>query len=341
LNLTLARDRHALLTDCLAAQAMLLARSERFALYDLDPRQRRGDGLDGIVLVHDFARSEIDNNVAARVAYELLPLLATWAKASAPDGYALSEQQIFERCVGAIVRSVDDNEQRAWHLFYDNTLNALERAEKQAASAGREQAGPDDFILTFAAIYARAIDLIVEAAPETWLDAATCFGFLPLHLARGRAGAACAARLPQQVFACDLNAALVSLARDYARHRRLSDLRFFRADLLAPAVPGERTAAPPRCDVVTAIHVLEHLEPEQTPGAIDALWSRTARRLIIAVPAEANPDPRFGHRQVFDLSRLRAFAQAIDGSSRCFEDHGVWLVIDRHPPPQQLQERDR
>ena len=81
-----------------------------------------------------FSPEQIDNNIGGYVADELLPLLARSRPASAAsaDGYAYSEQEIFERYVGAIVRSIDSNERRAWHRFYDNTLAAL-----QASAAGR------------------------------------------------------------------------------------------------------------------------------------------------------------------------------------------------------------
>jgi len=341
-NLTLSSERHGLLADCLAARAGLLARSARFALYDLCPVDRSGHDPAGIVVVHDFTPSEIDNNIGGFVAYELMPLLASLPRSGAPNGYALSEQETFERFVGAIVRSVDDNERRAWHVFYDNTLRALARVGRRRASAAGHDTPPQDFIATFAAIYDRAIEFIAEVRPRTWLDAATCFGFLPFHLStRDRGVPPGDGWRPCEIFGCDENVALVALARDYARHRQLSELRFFQADLLAFEEALERTAAPPRCDVVTAIHVLEHLEPGQTAAALDTLWSCTGRRLIVAVPTEMTPDPRFGHRQVFDLSRLHALGHALDGFCHCFEDHGVWLVIDRLPQPQKVKEQDR
>lgn len=331
-GLTLSRERHGVLADCLAARAEPVAQSARFTLYDLKQQERSGRDPDGIILVHDFAPSEIDNNIAGFVAYELMPLLVTLPPPGAQNGYVLSEQETFERLVGAIVRSADDSERRAWHLFYDNTLSGLDRAGRQLGATDGDGAAPEDFIATFAAIYDRAFELIAEAAPQTWLDAATCFGFLPFHLtAKARAGTPDHRWPPEQIFACDVDDALVSLAQDYARHTRLTNLCFFRADLLASDLAPEGALVPPRCDVVTAIHVLEHLEPAPTTEALAALWSRTGRRLIVAVPIEDTPDPRFGHRQVFDLPGLMALGQTTGGSCRCFEDHGAWLVIDRLP----------
>ncbi len=340
MSLTLSRERHGLLADCLAARAEPVARSARFALYDLDRPDRGGSGSGDVVVVHDFAPSEIDNNIGGFVAYELMPLLASLPPSGAGNGYTLSAQETFERSVGAIVRSVDDNEQRAWHRFYDNTLRALDGAGTLSASAHGRANLPEDFIATFAAIYDRAVEFIAGVAPETWLDAATCFGFLPFHLANGgRGGTLAHRRLPCRIFACDVDTALVSLAQDYARHRQLDDVCFFRGDILASELTTERSGAPTCFDVVTAIHVLEHLEPDQTAAAMAALWSCTTQRLIIAVPIEDTPDPRFGHRQVFDLSRLRALGNLVDGSAHAFEDRGAWLVIDRHPQPENGREQ--
>ena len=315
--ITLSRERHGLLVDCLSDRTEPVACSPRFTVYDLhahQPERAAAPDLEDIVLVHDFVPSEIDNNIGGYVADELLPLLA------ASSGFNASEQEVFERFVGEIVRSIDGNERRAWHLFYDNTLAAL---QGQGGANGSRSA-PQDFIADFAAIYRRVAELVVEMAPETVLDVATCFGFLPLLLASGDDGDAERSR---SILACDLNTALVALAADYARERRLTRARFVRADILAADVAQ---ALPPGAhDVVTAIHLLEHLEPAQTVGALDALWSLTRRRLIVAVPVEEIPDPRFGHRQVFDVESLGALGQRTDGVCRCFNDHGAWLVIDR------------
>jgi predicted SAM-dependent methyltransferase len=82
-------------------------------------------------------------------------------------------------------------------------------------------------------------------------------------------------------------------------------------------------------DVVTAIHLLEHLQPQQTETAIANLWKITGRRLIISVPLEEKPDKQFGHQQVFDQQRLSAIAQQLSTSYRYFENRGGWIVIDR------------
>ena len=334
--ITLSRQRHRLLVECLADRAEPVARSPRFAIYDIDPdRPARSAALDpdDIILVHDFARCEIDNNIGGYVADELLPLLTGPGRSGTAGGYAASEQALFERFVGEIVRSVDGNERRAWHLYYDNTLAALRQTGRRdggiRGNGSAVQDVPQDFIADFAAIYRRVEALVAEVAPATVFDVATCFGFLPLLLASGVRAEEPDGRRPCRIVACDLNPALVSLADDYARHRRLAGVRFLRADILAADMARELAPLAPSFDVVTAIHLLEHLEPEQTGPAMDALWSLTQRRLIVAVPVEETPDARFGHRQVFDRESLGALGPRTGGTCRCFEDHGAWLVIDR------------
>ena len=326
-TITLSRERHGFLADCLADRAEPVARSERFAIYAVDPEQVNGTTAlpdpNDIILVHDFEPGEIDNNIGHFVAEELLPLLCPPSRTETGGADSASSQAVFERFVGEIVRSIDGSERRAWHLFYDNTLAALRRAGTEAEGRNGGHPAPQDFIADFAAIYRRTVDLIDEAAPASVLDVATCFGFLPLLLAE---------TVPpsRRILACDLNPALVSLAADYAQARALAAVAFVQADLLDPDIAHDLGA--PGFDVVTAIHLLEHLEPAETEAAMHALWSLTGRRLIVAVPVEAEPDPRFGHRQVFDRDRLAALGPRTGGACHSFEDHGAWLVIDRPPP---------
>ncbi len=320
--LTLSRQRHRMLLESLGTNTPPLARSRHFAVYPLDGG-RSAIEPDDVLVVHDFAPEQIDNNMAGCVADELLPLLASLRSTSPvpPSGYEYSPHETFERYVGAIVRSIDSNERRAWHRFYDNTLAAL-RAPAPAMPAN----GSTDFISTFRAIYGRVAELVADVRAGGILDVATCFGFLPLFLAGGSDGYGRAGR---RIVGCDLNTALVGLADDYRRQRLVPGVSFVAADILDA---GSARTLDPECtgfDVVTAIHLLEHLTPDETVRAIATLWSLTARRLILAVPFEAVPDARFGHRQVFDRETLLALLPEGAGSHRYFEHHGGWLVIDR------------
>ena len=329
--ITLSRERHALLVKCLEDRATPVAKSPRFAVYDIDPQRHVGSitpDPNDVIVVHDFEPREIDNNIGHFVAEELLPLLPD-AQSGISSTASVSTQDVFEHFVGEIVRSMDGSERRAWHLFYDNTLAALGLTEKARAVPDGDNPNRQDFIADFAAIYGRAADLAAEVSPVTLFDAATCFGFFPLLLVSGEWANGSEKPRPDRVVACDLNPALVSLARDYATERQLARIDFLEADILSADITRTVTPEAPSFDVVTAIHLLEHLEPGQTEQAMDVLWSLTRRRLIVAVPIEETPDERFGHRQVFCPESLIALGRRVDANCHGFEDHGAFLVIDR------------
>ncbi|MBK7540685.1 MAG: methyltransferase domain-containing protein [Candidatus Competibacteraceae bacterium] len=142
-------------------------------------------------------------------------------------------------------------------------------------------------------------------------------------LAQARAGAL------GEITGCDLNPALMAFANDFVAHNPSLAVRFGVADILAGDIERELAPLPARFDVVTALHLLEHLESEQTEAALANLWRLTAKRLIVAVPLEAVPDPRYGHRQVFERERLLALGRTLGGRQHYFEYHGGWLVVDR------------
>jgi SAM-dependent methyltransferase len=315
----LSRRRHALLVEGLEQRATPLGVSARFRLYALTPPP-----TDEFVIVHDFAPTEIDNNLGHHVVTELLPLL-TAHRQRIDSGY--SEQDLFERAVGDIVRSMAGNERVAWRLFYANTVDATQRSARLGQPPEPPSESASDFIGLFGAIYRRALELIESlppaATPPTVLDVATCFGFFPLLLARVRSG------VLGEIAGCDLNPALMAFAGDYANHDGSGRVRFGVADILADDIERELAPLPARFDAVTALHLLEHLEPVQTDWAMANLWRLAARRLIVAVPLEKVPDPRYGHRQIFDRERLLALGRALGGHCEYFEYHGGWLVVDR------------
>ncbi len=357
--LVLAPNRHQILIECLAQRATVCASSAHFRLYALEQpgtpetNPATHSGSSEVVIVHNFAAAEIDNNIGYYVANELLPLLDS------------NQQADFEHLVGAIVRSIHGNEQYAWHLFYANSLAALQQAMVQPEAV-------PDFIWPFGAIYERAMSLV---RGETLLDAGTCFGFFPLLLAesetrmrrgdeatrpegegpcsndfsryggdetRGRRGDEAtrrrgkeASRIPasshpripasriRRIVGCDLDPALIKLAGTYAARQELDQVSFVVTDILA-----EDFARLGTFDTVTCMHVLEHLPSEQTVPALTSLWQRTRQRLIIGVPLEATPDPRFGHMQVFDRERLLELGRGMDADCQYFEFHGGWLVLN-------------
>ena len=328
--LTLSRHRHRALLGGLDGGTTLLAGSAHFSVYGLAAGQAQADPED-LLVVHSLAPEQIDNNVGAYVADELLPLLAQVRQAASiqPSLYASSEHETFQRCVGAIVRSMDGNERRAWHRFYDNTLAALRATGTTGMAPGRT-----DFIASFRAIYAKIAGLVAEVAAETVLDVATCFGFLPLVLA-GQSGSDRSAGA-RRVTGCDINPALVALANDYRQQRQVSGVGFVCADILAARAVGDLDPGG-GFDVVTAIHLLEHLTAAETGRAMRNLWALARRRLIVAVPFEDEPDRRYGHRQVFDEQSLCALGRRIEADCRFFAHHGGWVVLDRPASPQKHQ----
>ncbi|MFO1146167.1 MAG: methyltransferase domain-containing protein [Rhodospirillales bacterium] len=327
-DLTLSRLRHGILVAVLAERARMIATSRHFAIYSLpaEPTAAQAEGVhDSFIVVHDFTPAQIDNNIGGHVADELLPLLMAVRAEHGTGAYTESEQELFERFVGAIVRSMDSNDRRAWHRFYDNTLARLRAPQAAVAASGNA-----DFIGVFREVYARVDDLVAERDATSVLDVGSCFGFLPLYLARKRHDGDDAAR---RIVGCDLNPALVSLAEDYRQHRMIPGAEFVCADILADRA-AELAVGGPAYDVVTAIHLIEHLSAEETVRAMANLWALTAGRLIIAVPFESEPDPRFGHQQAFDPGSLLDLGRTMPATCRFFEHHGGWLVLDRNETQQ-------
>lgn len=358
--MVLSTHNHQALTRCMAECGRVLARTQHFIVYAQTPDQATPVESEDVIVVHHFKPAAINNDIGYYVVNELLPALAELRQAQqlvhGDQIYRLNEQQIFERYVGDIVRSMDGNEARAWHKFYDNTLNQLVNTAGQHQSSTRstqsmlpadqsphaaigQSEANKDFIDNFAAIYQCAAGLLdIGHAGESLslLDVATCFGFFPLFVHRqqnpdeSQPGLHVSKSSYQDIAGCDHNLALVDLANSYVERRKLQTVSFIFADILAPG-KHSALASQPRFDVVTAIHLLEHLQPQQTELAIANLWRLTRRRLIISVPLEEQPDPQFGHLQVFDPARLRSLAESFNTSYQVFEHHGGWIILDRLP----------
>ena len=234
----------------------------------------------------------ISNELADHIARELVPL------GLVADGSAF--EQIF---VDTILAAQPDP-MRAWTAFYRNTMRRLRRPEPFGTGN----------VATFARIYANALSLICGT---TVLDVGCCFGFLSLLAAEQ------GPRL--RVIGIDLIPAAAALACGISRAYG-NRARFAAADLLA--LPFADQAV----DTVLAVHVLEHLPTEACRPAVAQLRRVARRRVVIAVPLEATPDPIFGHRQAFDLPRLASIGDASGWSGTVCTADGGWLVLDRDTP---------
>jgi SAM-dependent methyltransferase len=239
--------------------------------------------------VRPRAAHGISNELADHIAAELVPL------GLVPDGPA------FERVFVDAVLSTQPDPDRAWAAFYGNTLRRLRHAD--GAGTGS--------VATFARIYEHALSLV---RGTTVLDVGCCFGFLPLLAAERDT------RL--KVIGTDLVPAAAALAGRISRARG-GRARFAAADLLA--LPAGDMAV----DTVLAVHVLEHLPAGVTASALAELRRVVRRRVVIAVPLEAVPDPVFGHVQAFDLPRLAELGAAPGWSQAVYAADGGWLVLDR------------
>lgn len=210
----------------------------------------------------------------------------------------------FERSFVGIVHSYGLPPAEVWWLFYTNTLRRLLVASGGVGSLG-----------VFGLAYRRAAEQLLGTS---FLDVGTCFGFFPVLVRRWRSHLA--------AVACDRSLATVRLARTLAQ-RAACDVHFLSADVCSLPFPANAF------DTVVAIHLLEHLPPIQTPHALVELLRVARRRLVLVVPLEATPDPRFGHQQAFSsLVDLASLGQSSRWLWRVANDAaGGWLVLDAPP----------
>ncbi|MBX7448437.1 class I SAM-dependent methyltransferase [Mycolicibacterium sp. 3033] len=212
------------------------------------------------------------------------------------DTEVLHGQAEFELVFTGVVRSTVDGSVASWLRFYRNSLTALD----QGATA-------------FGPIHAEAQ---AQVRGPRLLDLGSCFGFFPLRMARHI-----------EVTATDLNASTMRLLAAVSP-RLQRPLTTLACD--ATAVPLPKGSV----DTVTALHLIEHLPDAAMSAVCDEALRLARRRVVIAVPFEAEPRACYGHVQRFDLPRMRNLAQALMDrhpgiSARTFEFHGGWLILDR------------
>ncbi|MGU3497714.1 mycofactocin oligosaccharide methyltransferase MftM [Mycobacterium sp. C31M] len=209
-----------------------------------------------------------------------------------PSGM-LYGQPDFESVFTGVVRSTVPGGLAAWVRFYRNSVHALE--------TGRA---------AFAPIHERAGELVTG---NRLLDLGSCFGFFPLRMRR----------LGYRVVATDLSAPTMGLLD---RVSTVLDRPVQTLVCNAARVPlPEHTA-----DTVTALHLLEHLDPDAGVAVLDEAVRLARRRVIVAVPYEDEPQACYGHVRSFDTAALQQLAARHPGlRATIFEHHGGWLVLDR------------
>ncbi|PQP26848.1 mycofactocin oligosaccharide methyltransferase MftM [Rhodococcus opacus] len=199
-------------------------------------------------------------------------------------------QDEFESTMVGLVRSTVDGALEAWTVYYRNSLNELL-----------------DGTADFAPIHEKAEQLVRGSV----LDLGSCFGFLPLRLAR--AG--------RSVTATDILPGTMTLLDAVAPELGL-DLRTLVCDAAHVPVPDNSA------DTVTAIHLLEHVD-ENIGAAVISEALRVARdRVVVAVPYEDEATACHGHIRTFDTPSLTKLGESTGRPFEVFEHHGGWLVID-------------
>jgi SAM-dependent methyltransferase len=243
----------------------------------------------GYVVEPRFPLARLDNELTDFIASELGPL------GLVPD------QKAFERIFVNVVLATAQRPTLAWRAFYRNTLRRLRQPAHEGLSS----------VDTFARIYARVPTLI---RGTRILDVGCCFGFLPMLLAEQDAGLA--------VVGSDIAPGAVALAGSMAAELQ-SRVTFLAGD--AQRLPFRSNAV----DTVLSVHVLEHLPAVATLTAVAELCRVARRRVVVAVPLEASPDPTYGHLQVFDTRALSELGAETGWKCSVHECDGGWLVLDR------------
>lgn len=237
---------------------------------------------------HCLPPEELSNTLSVRLASELFE--TGWLRGST----------LFERIFTGIVRSFAEDPLDSWELFYRNTM----AGRPTPPPGGGEDA-------TLGPVHDHLHALLTEDTIGSVLDLASCFGFLPLELsARGF-----------DVTATDADADIVELLAAVADRLR-SELRVDRVD--ARRLPYRDDAF----DTVLALHLLEHLPPEDGESVLEQVIRVATRRAIIAVPFEDEPNESYGHLRTIALSDLHRWGERSGLPYHAYEHHGGWLIID-------------
>jgi hypothetical protein len=248
---------------------------------------------DRMHVMHSVPAARVDDDLAGLLADELFG-----------PGW-LRGPELFERIFTGVVRTMAEDPLASWELFYRNSLTRI--AETIAGTT--PPSGRHGTIAGYAPVHAHAESLLARGSV---LELGSCFGFLSLRLAA--AG--------RRVTASDVSTGTMRLLAGVAP--RLGD------SLTIKVGDAARFPADDRCaDTVLAIHLLEHLEPEEGDRAVAEAIRLAARRVVVAVPLEEEADETWGHVRTVSMAQLAAWGQASGHAYEVHQHHGGWLVIDK------------
>ncbi|HLI09358.1 MAG TPA: class I SAM-dependent methyltransferase [Ktedonobacteraceae bacterium] len=258
------------------------------------------------ILVHWFASEEINADIKHFMYLELKPL-----------GLLDRPQHYGEILAGIVGSFFPKDVRRAWHYFGANTLQQFVAFLSTVSTPPY----PDyTCIGSFATQYKRICELCTG---KTFLDAGCESGFLPVLIAE---------RIPfmTRVVGLDIRPDMFDVVSELARERGLSNVEFIQADLLA-----EDFARVGQFDTVTAIGVIEHFSEPEMYRVLANLLKITAQRLILIVPYENEPEPVYGHEQLFTPATLESIGkwcvQHLNGMGKIWLEEcvGGLLLIER------------
>lgn len=261
------------------------------------------------ILVHRFSPDELNADIKHYVTLELKPL-----------GMLDQAGHYGEVLAGIVGSFFPEDVRRAWSYFGANTLQRF----LIFLSTASTPPSPDyTCIGSFATQYQRALELCTG---KTFLDAGCESGFLPLLVAE---------RLPfmERAVGVDIRPDMFEVVRSLARERKLANVDFIQADLLTPEFVRLG-----RFDTVAALGVLEHFPEEAMYRVLANLLAVTRQRLILMVPYEQDPEPVYGHEQIFTRSKLEVVGRwclkQLQGAGRMWLEDcvGGLLLIERTFP---------
>lgn len=237
------------------------------------------------VLLHDLPPAAVDNDLAGMLA-DLLGAVAH------------ADNSLFERLFTGIVRSSIADPVSAWTTFYRNTLHRLTGPDPGSGSIGE-----------LAPVYRTARTLVRGGSV---LDVGSCFGFLPVILARDS----------YRVTACDVSAGSMRLLSTV--DSRLG-VAVKCVCCLAQALPMPQSSV----DTVFVVHLLEHLDDDTGRQVLSEALRVARRRVVVAVPYELEPTVAYGHVRTLDQQSLQDLGAGTASPFQVFDRDGGWLVVDR------------